>query len=269
MRKKSAIPSIKIQLKQCSIGPFKQHWLINNFLKSAYVLLFISFLTAGPISATGQRSTPDTLIRKVQLPDSVIEKKLVELALTGPAYEESKHQNKINEYQLKSAKNSWLNLLTISASYNDQTFKNNTSQNTYIYPKYFTSINLPLGTLFSRTGVKAAREGLEISKNKQEQLSRNIKVDVLSKYRQYKDFIELIAYQKELVDDYEAIYLRVKNEFKEGTISIETHNTASKNYNDVLTTILNLQYQQYIVKLEIERIIGTKLESVMFDKKSN
>src|SRR5450432_1403598 len=55
--------------------------------------------------------------------DSLIEAKLVDLALKGPTYRASTHQNRINELELKKAKNAWLNLLAISYNVNDQTFK--------------------------------------------------------------------------------------------------------------------------------------------------
>src|ERR1700730_5703539 len=171
MRKNSIIISIKRQEEQCLTAPFEQQRPANFFLGGVFFLLFASFLSAAPVSAIGQRNRPDTIFRKVQLPDSLVEKKLVELASNGLELVSSEHQNKINEYQLKSARTAWLNLLTISTSYNDQSFAKQNTQNTYVYPKFFGGINIPLGTLFSRTSVKAAKEQVEISKINREQLS--------------------------------------------------------------------------------------------------
>ena len=192
-----------------------------------------------------------------------IEEKLVSLALDGPMYQAGEHQNKINEYTLKSQKQAWLNLLTISANYNDQTFAKTNPTNAYVYPKFFTGINIPLGTILSRTGVKSARESVEISKINQEQLARNIRTTVLTRYRKYMNFTELIANQREVVDDYQAAYEQAKTKFSENKITIEVHNTASKNYNDEYAKLLDLQMQQDIIRLELENMIGVSLDSVL------
>ena len=193
-----------------------------------------------------------------------IEEKLVELALKGPEVLQGEHRNKIDEYQLKGAKNNWLNILSVSANYNDQSFKKSVDPtSTYVYPKFFTGITIPLGVLFSRTGVKAAKEQVEISKNIQDQLARNIRAEVLSRYKEYKNLSKLIINQQGVVDDYEAAFTQAKKKFSEGTITIEVHNLASKNYNDEMAKLLNLQLQQDLVKIQIEKMIGTNLDSVI------
>ena len=106
--------------------------------------------------------------------DTVIENRLVALALNGPEYDASTHQTRINELDLKKTKQTWLNLLTLSSTYNDQSFKTPGSgpgQPTYVYPKYFFGITIPLGIIFSQgTSVKQARESLAYGKDQQEQL---------------------------------------------------------------------------------------------------
>lgn len=198
--------------------------------------------------------------------DSLIQEKLVELAMKGPLFSGSNHQNKINELQLKRARNAWTNLLTLSANYNDQTFSK-TAQTpngtAYVYPKYFFGLNIPIGTLLSKTEIKSAKEQIEISKDNQAILSRNIRADILTKYKQYKNYEELIIMQSQVVDDEETAFLQAKEKFRNGGITIEAHNTAQKNYNDELAKRMSLQLQQDVLKLEIEKLIGVPLESVM------
>src|SRR4029079_3017538 len=124
------------------------------------IYLLFAFLVFTNSNAAGQtRAVVDTTVRKDSL--KIIEDKLVELALKGPMYEASKHQNKINELQLKKVKNSWLNFLTISANYNDQTFKDQAPGSTYVYPKFYYGINIPLGIVFSSgSEVKSAKEAI-------------------------------------------------------------------------------------------------------------
>ncbi len=202
----------------------------------------------------GNQSQPDT--------SALIEEKLVALALGGPLYKGSENQNKINEYQLKAAKNSWVNLLTISANYNDQTFASQNQVGNLVYPKYFFGLNIPLGTLLSRTTVKSAKEQIEISKHNQEQLSRNIRAEILSKYKRYKNYFAILSLQSQTLDDEETAFLQAKEKFRNGVITIEAYNVAQKKYNDELTKKLEIQLQQDLLKIDIERIIGITLESV-------
>lgn len=203
--------------------------------------------------------------KKKELPDSIIEKRLLTLALTNPAFDAAKHNNKINEYQLKAAKNAWLNLLTLSANYNDQTFSNTSSTGQVVYPKYFTGITIPLGSIFSKTSIKAAKEQVEIGKLNEELISRNIRAEVIGKYIQFKTYEILIYHQQQVVDDYKAGLLQAEKKFSNQEITIEYYNNSSKNYNDELAKLLNLKLQQQILELEIEKIIGTDLETILFE----
>jgi len=195
--------------------------------------------------------------------NSIIEEKLVELAIKGPRMQELQHQNKINEYQLKSAKNAWMNILSFSINYNDQSFAHGQTPANYVYPKYFFGLNIPLGTLFSRTSVKSAQENIEISKATQEELKRQIRADVLTKYKQYLAYGELIDIQTEMINDVQVASAQAEDKFRKGTISIDVYSAAQRAKNDEAAKLINLQLQQDLVKLEIERMIGTSLESVI------
>ena len=88
--------------------------------------------------------------------DSVTEVRLVELALRQPKFDEAEAQRKTIDLQLEKERKAWLNLLSLSVNYNDQTFagKSNT-QTAYVYPKYFFGVTVPLGLIFSHVYVYA------------------------------------------------------------------------------------------------------------------
>jgi len=195
-------------------------------------------------------------------PDS-IEAKLVALALAGPVFSAADRQNKINEYMLKNARNSWLNLLTLSLNFNELEFSKSTNPTSqYVYPKYFFGLNIPLGTVFSRTQVKAAREQVQIGADNKMQLARNTRSDVLEKYREYKTKKELLKLQIQIADDEQAAFLQVEKTYRDGTVPLEAHIAAQKKYNDELVKKMNLQYELDVAKFEVEKLIGTNLESV-------
>ena len=223
------------------------------FLLFALTISIDSFAQITPLKRdTAKRVNSDTA--------SWIEERLVELAMEGPMVKVAGHQDKINEYQLLAARNNWVNLLTLSYNYNDQSFKNNIQN---VYPKFFIGVTVPLGTLLSRTNVKAAKEMVEISRENNEQLRRTIKAEVIGKYRQYKAYGEMIAMQSELLNNVQAALLQSEDNFRKGTIKIEDYNMAQKVKNEEATRLMNLQLQQDLVKLDIEKMIGTSLESVI------
>lgn len=197
------------------------------------------------------------------LKDSAIERRLVELAVNGPRMKSLEHQNKLDEYQLKRAKDAWLNILSISGSLNDQTFAKNMNTVGNPYPKGSLGVTIPLGTLFSKTEVKAAREGIEMGKLNMEELRRTIKAEVISKYRQYKAYDELTSIQAELLVDVEDQLEETEEKFRKGTTTMEAYNNAQKGRNAERGTLINLKLQQDLVKIDIERIIGVSLESVI------
>ena len=235
-------------------------WLRNSVTRTYdFKWIFLGALTFTCLGSQAQKSAASI----IQLDtSSAIEEKLVALALQGPEFKNVEHQNKIDEFKLKGAQNAWLNLMAFSINYNDQSLAK-APTTAYVYPKYFFGLTVPLGTILSKTEVKSARESVEIGKNNQELLKRKIREDVLTKYRQYRAFSELITIQSELVNDVQAELAQSEEKFRKGTITIEAYNAAQKSSNTEMANLINLRLQQDVKKLEIERLIGVKLESVI------
>lgn len=235
----------------------------RSFVTLCLLFTGLSLVLSTERSAAQNVSRRDTIRRMSDTAVSRIEEQLVALALRGPEATRMEHQNKVYEYQLKSAKNSWMNFLTLSVNYNDQTLAQSQNPNAqYVYPKYFFGLNVPLGTFISSKQTKIAKESVEIGKASQEELRRKIRADVISKYRQYRSYSELMRLQGELLNDVQAALLQTEDKFRKGTISFDLYNAAQKMKNDEVSRLINLQLEQDLIKIEIERMIGTSLESV-------
>jgi outer membrane protein TolC len=234
------------------------HVFGTSYLKKVTVFNLVFFVAAALSVAKAQKT-----LNIVKDSSSYIEEKLVQLALQGPEVQNTAHLTKINEYQLKSAQNTWMNLLAFSLNYNDQTLSKSTATTAYVYPRYFFGVTVPLGTILSRTAVKSARENIEIGKNNAELLKRSIREQVLTAYKQYMAYSQLIAMQSELVNDVKTQLAQVEEKFRNGTISIEAYNLAQKNNNAEMANLISLKLQQDLKKLEIEKLIGVKLETVL------
>jgi outer membrane protein TolC len=224
---------------------------LKFYLVTAMVTLA---LASGAQSFSGSRVS--------SLPDSVIEARLVELALKSPEVEKTIHQNNIYGLELKSAKSSWMNFLSFSINYNDQSFaKNNPSA--YVYPKYYFGLTIPLGTIISGHQTKIAKESVAIGALTQEEVKRQLKADVIGKYKQYKAQAAVIGIEIGYMNDLEAALKGAEEKFRNNSIPFEAYNLASKNRNDQQARIINLRLDQDLTKLEIERLIGTNLENVL------
>lgn len=246
-----------------------RHTLLKKYrIPATLFLLAFSISTFGQVNrpqARNSASQPLPANPPGQKSDSVVEERLVQLALGGPAYDVSFHQIRLSEFKVKAVKKTWFDLLTLSLNYNETTFEKIPAGYGYpVYPKYFFGLVLPIGTLVSKGAqIKAAREDVKINEDNQIILARQIRADVLSKYKQYKTLGIQVVMQNQVVDDIHAAFLQIEKRFNDGTVTIEAYSEASRTYNGELTKQLNLQLQQDMTKLEIEKIIGVKLETVI------
>ena len=233
-------------------------------------LLLLTLLSAYSFSAFAQvnkpktEETPSATRNFFEPADTAIEKRLVALALASPTFDASNHQNKINELELRRAKSAWLNLLTVSTSYYDQSGNKSTANTTYVIPKYYFSLSIPLGIIFSQGNqIKTAREGIAMSKDKQDELARTLKVEVLSKYKQYRLYTSLIDMQSEMINDVLATSAQIEENFKKDKVTVDVYITSQKVRNEELAKLMNLKLQQDLIKLDIEKMIGMPLEQVL------
>lgn len=201
------------------------------------------------------------------LSDTANENRLVELALQGPEYDVTVHQNVIDELTLKKTKTTWLDLLSISTNYNDQTFakpSTTAGQTAYVYPKYFFGITIPLGIIFSQGNtVKTARESVKLGKDNQEITARTLRSNVLTRYATYKHYVLLIEMEGEIVNDVQANWSQAEDNFRRGSITIDAYILIQREKNEEMTKVMNLQLQQDIARIDIERMIGVPLYQVL------
>lgn len=196
--------------------------------------------------------------------DQLLQEKLVKLALQQPFYDQTEHQKDISLDEWTKAKQSWLNLLSISANYNDQTFAKQITNSPYVYPKYFFGLTIPIGLFFSRSSdIKIAKDNFAINEDKQKDLALTIRQDVLTRYAQYKAYLDLMTLQNQVIDDQQAVFMQAEQKFKDGSIQIEAYNGAAQNYNNELVKKINTQLEVTTAKLSLEKMIGMHLEDAM------
>lgn len=235
---------------------------IRRQLRFALAFILMASTTSAAYAQT-TTTAADSLLTK----DSLIERRLVELAWESPSLKRTESQNKVADLQLKKTRNSWLNLLTFSTSYNFQNLSQTPAgaQNVVVAPGLNAGITIPLGIIASKgSEIKISREQVKVAQLNREMMKREIKAEVLLLYRQYNNMNARLLMQNKVLVDEQAALLQSEKKFRDGMISIEAYNAAAQRYNSEVINRMNLELSQYQAKLNIEKIIGVPLESVLF-----
>ncbi len=198
-----------------------------------------------------------------------IRERLVQLALQNPSYEMADHAANAAEYQIRLAKGNWLNIFSASGNVNEFTINqitgtgNAATQNIY-YPKYNIGLTVPMD-LFSRqkNTVRIARENYLIAEAAKNDRFRQIRADVLTKYEDYLLNKQMLEFQSQVAQDEFTLYKRAEKDFQDGIIKLEEFEKTYKGWVEEQEKKLLYQRNLNVIKLDIERIIGVKLDDVL------
>ncbi|MBS1948959.1 MAG: TolC family protein [Bacteroidetes bacterium] len=195
-----------------------------------------------------------------------IKERLVQLALNNPAYEVTDRLTNVARYQIKLAKSSWFT--SISAQYNANEYtlfpKTTSSSNPIYYPRYNFGVGLPFD-IFTRVpnNVKIARENYLIAEANKNDKFRQIKADVLTKYEDYLLSKQKLELQIAIAQDAYTSYILAEDNFKKNIIKADDLTKAYRNWVSEQVAKLDLQRNLNVAKIDLEKIIGVKLDDVL------
>ncbi len=207
---------------------------------------------------------------KIILPDGTATddfvERLVQLAWkNNPANEEFRHNVTISQYDVKKAGVQWLDMLQVQGNINE--FNINSEVDVFnrasFYPKYNFGLRLTIGQFFSIPyDVKQNRERVMISQAQVNGQKLAIRAAVLKAHNTYSIREKIFRLSTQATLDAENSYRLLEQRFKSGESSFEAYNTSLMNYNR--SSILQLEAEQDYLnsKVELESIIGLKLEDV-------
>jgi len=204
-------------------------------------------------------------------PDSVriadIREKLVTLAMQNPTYEMVDHASLAASYQIKIAKSAYLGLFSAQANVNEFTISHRKDANGIVIPNYYPlynfAVNIPFD-IFTRTtnNVKIAKENYYMTTAAKNEKFREIKADVLTKYENYLLAKQLVELQSRITQSEYATLKRAESDFAENLIKLDDVENAQKSYITEQVKSLTLQRDLNLSKIEIEKVIGVKIEDV-------
>jgi outer membrane protein TolC len=228
-----------------------------------YFFLAFLFFTQVSLAQKQQRDfRPDT----VRIRD--IRERLIQLAMQGPDYEIMDHNAQAATYNIRIAKSAYLGLFSAQGNINEFTITGTPSSTTgvaipYYYPKYNFSLNIPFD-IFTRTtnNVKIAKQNYYALTAAKNQKFRDIKADVLTKYENYLLAKQLVELQGKVTQSEYATLKRAEGDFGENLIKLDDVERAQRLYTNEQVKSLTLQKDLNLSKIELEKVIGVKIEEV-------
>lgn len=228
--------------------------------------LFISF-TLKAQSIVDSISNPGFILR------DTISEKLAEFAVNNYQIMISKSKVKEMNFEVKKSKAAWLNNVAVTGNLNEANLRSSggggAGQNIF-FPRYNFGVTLPLGTFFTKSN------DTKIAKAKYEQEVYNLKgqLDLLKKaikveYQNYLSQKYLVALHEAVTQDEKVLLSVVETRFSKNEVGLDVYTQASRRYNDALVKKIDLLKSLNTSKLELESLLGMKLEDALLRMVSN
>ena len=213
-----------------------------------------------------QRVDYNTIILPSSASDISFEEKLVRLAWqNNPENKILNHQVNISRLEVTRDKWSWLDKFGVSGNLNEFVLNQDPEfdDRANFFPRYNIFGNLSVGTFVTiPTNVKIRKQELLIAESNINRQKLTIRAEVLRRYQFYLMNKELLKIQTEATEDAFTAFSLVEQNFKNGESTLEEYSTALNVYNDQMGRKITSESNFAIAKINIEELIGVKLEEV-------
>lgn len=232
------------------------------------IMLCVFILTASLVKA---QSIVDSISDPSFILRDTVSEKLAEFAVNN--YQIMMQKSRVNEmqYEVKKSKAAWLNNIAVTGNLNEANLKSsNTGGQNVFFPRYNFGLTLPLGTFFTKSNdTKIAKEKYNQEvynlKGQLELLKKAIKVE----YQNYLSNKYFIALHESVIQDEKVLLSVVEAKFSKNEVSLDAYTQSSKRYNDALIKKVELLKNLNTSKLELEGLLGMKLEEALVRMVSN
>lgn len=204
-------------------------------------------------------------------PDSLkIEERLVQLAWrNSPEASRVERQVAISGKRINLAKTAWMNQIVVTGNLNELSInqlRGKTDPNIpqTLFPRYNFGVNVPLG-IFSQqaNNLAIAREEKGAAEDEVNRLKLDIRAQVLNRYRVYLIRKESMEIQREILQEVTVRFKGVQLLFREGKAKFEEYDQATQAYNSERLRKVSVEGDLALAKIELERLIGLRLEQVI------
>jgi len=190
--------------------------------------------------------------------------KLVQIAWkNNPENEILRRNIRISKHNLNLAKWSWLDNFSVQGNFNEGNVDPPEEAVNRFFPRYNLGARITLGFFVNTPqNTKIAREHLRISEESLNSRKLEIRSEVLRRYQEYLTNQALLKIQSQVSEDSYASFSLVEERFKNGEASLNEYNRALQDYNNQESKKVIARNQFIISKIDLEELIGVKLESI-------
>jgi outer membrane protein TolC len=242
---------------------FKIPFTIRQAITPMRTVVFLLLIGTG---AWAQNVDYNRIILPESVQTSDFAEKLVQLAWRNhPSNEVFRRNVYIAEYGVKRSAGSWADIFHVQGNLNE--FNLNPARDIYgratFFPKYNVGahvslgmfLNIPYQTKQDRQRVLIAQAQL----NEQKLEMRNV---VLKAYNQFLLREKVYKIQARLLADIENNHKLIEQKFRNGETTFEAYSASQNSFNSASISLLQAEHDYKNAKLDVEKLIGMKLEDV-------
>lgn len=243
------------------------------------LLLVIAMVMMMPCIAQRIPQVPDSIRQKYKPPqqfrqkepavdlstlnqDSLIKLKLVSLALNNPNIRIAEAQTRIAEADLKKARTSWLNSVSVGANVNEFVIQNSAAAS--FFPKYNIGAIIPLD-IISRTkrDKTVAKENITINQELKKDKEKYLATEVLLRYENYKEKREIVILQRSYMEYDFSAYEAAQRAYASGDMLVEDMNRTHQIYLTEQAKLVTKERDMNIAIIQLEELIGMPLDEAL------
>ncbi|WKZ60962.1 MAG: TolC family protein [Cyclobacteriaceae bacterium] len=229
------------------------------------ISLFIVFVMFGLPSLRAQTIDYNKIILPDRAQSSDFGEKLVQLAWKNhPTNEILRRELMIAQYQVGRSAADWLDLITIQGNINEFNIKAQDAAVPVFLPRYNFGISIPLGVLVANPNeTKQNRQRLSIAQEEINAQKLEVRRVVLKSYNEYQLREKIFRIQSQQFSDIESNFKLIEQRFKNGELTFETFTAGQSDLNRASIQLLEAERDLKNAKLDLEQLIGVRLEDVM------
>jgi outer membrane protein TolC len=226
----------------------------------------IVFLLLISASAFGQNVDYNKIILPAGAQSADFAEKLVQLAWKNhPDNEVVRRDVNVAAYDVRKSTAEWGEIIRFQGNLNE--FVLNPGADIYsralFFPKYNVRAEVSLGMFFNIPyNIKQNKERLIIAQSHVNSKKLEVRNTVLKAYNEFTMREKIYKIQSQLALDNETSHKLIEQKFKSGEITFETYSTSLSTLGEVTLAQLEAEKEFRNSKLDLEQLIGMKLEDV-------
>ncbi|MDB5203438.1 MAG: hypothetical protein JWQ27_2847 [Ferruginibacter sp.] len=191
-----------------------------------------------------------------------IKARLVKLAMENPELIAADANIRIAEIARQKTNSNLLSSVNVGANINEFVVKNSPAAS--FFPKYNVGVSIPLDLFAKNKAAKqTADELITVNQANKDLQVKQIKMEVLIRYENYKEKKELVTLQKQGMEEDLGAYERAQKDYADEAITVEEMGRFYKIYVEQKSKLVTREREYNVAVIELEDMIGMPLSKAL------